>query len=220
MCSKQWLAWNRPYNFRANVEYLMGTHTAYPLIIHYDISVEIVSMVHVFLAHLWGIKRIITLGFSGFLCTAAMLQISDIVCGLKSPIIEQAQCYIWEACAATYGRMHTLTRTEYTLTLSMLEAGGGCDISKGFLPWPVCQTVWRAVEGLASPRLLDEKASNMCFLWHSNQPLLPSSCKPPPTPFSWGGLPAETGRLIPPCSYPSDKALRISFSSRLLSLFL
>lgn len=26
----------------------------------------------------------------------------------------------------------------------------GCDLSKGFLLWPVCQTVWGAVEGLAS----------------------------------------------------------------------
>lgn len=43
---------------------------------------------------------------------------------------------------------------------------------------------------------------------------------PPPTPFSWGGLPAETGRLILPCSYPSDKALCSACSSRLLSLFL
>lgn len=102
----------------------------------------------------------------------------------------------------------------------MLEAGG-CDLSKGFLLWPVCQTVWRAVEGLASPRLLDEKASNMCFLWHSNQPLpLPPSPTAPLPISSRGGLPAETGRLIPPCSalllYPSDKAVCISFSSRLL----
>lgn len=62
----------------------------------------------------------------------------------------------------------------------MLEALG-CDLSKGFLLWPVCQTVWRAVEGLASPRLLDEKASNICFPWHSNQ--LPLFSVPPLLPY-------------------------------------
>lgn len=62
--------------------------------------------------------------------------------------------------------------------------------------------LWR---GLAWPPLLDKKACNMCFLWHSNQPL-PLA---PPSP-SQGGLQAETGSLILPWSalqlYPSDKA--------------
>lgn len=117
------------------------------------------------------------------------------------------------------------THSEYTHTLSTLEAWG-CDLSKGFLLWLVCQTVWRAVEGPASPRLPDEKACNICFLWHSTRPPLssvpplPASVSRLPSHFSWGGLPAETGRLIRPCSppplYPSDKALCISFFCRLL----
>lgn len=41
---------------------------------------------------------------------------------------------------------------------------------------------------------------------------------------SWGGLPAETGRLILPCYppllYPSDKALCFFYSSRRLSFLL
>lgn len=61
-----------------------------------------------------------------------------------------------------WARTWNLAYTEYTHKLSMLEAGG-CDLSKGFLLWPLCETVWRAVEGLASLRLLSEKARNTCF---------------------------------------------------------
>lgn len=111
--------------------------------------------------------------------------------------------------------VHMAPRSQNKHSLSTLEAGG-CGLSKGFLLWSLCQTVWRAVQGLASPLLLDEKACNMCFLWHSNQPL-PSASIPhtplPPTPSSLSqkGLPVETGGLIFPWSalqlYPSDKAL-------------
>lgn len=123
---------------------------------------------------------------------------------------------------------HTLSSHTQCTHLSMLEAGGS-DLSEGFLLWPVCQTVWRAVEGLASPRLACrmKKPVTCAFCGPatslSSPPLLPPSLTHPPPhspPFSSrSGLPAETGRLILPCSppllYPSDKALCISFSTRL-----
>lgn len=107
----------------------------------------------------------------------------------------------------SFPTLHTHTQ-KYTHSVSMLQAQGS-DLSKGFLLRPVCQTVWRAVEGLASPGLLDEKASNIYFLWPSNN-THPSHhlifslllgriiCK-------------SSGRLIPTCSsvpqYPPYKAL-------------
>ena len=114
--------------------------------------------------------------------------------------------YIW-------ARTHT-HRHQNTHTLSMLEAGGS-DLSKGFLLWPVCQTVWRAVEGLASPRLarsLDEKASNICFPWHSDRPLLSSV---PPLFHLSRRITGRNWTFDPALLYPSDKARSISFSPRL-----
>ena len=63
-----------------------------------DISAELLNTVHMFSCYRCTIKKEDNPEpFLGFLCTAAMLRISDIVCGLKRPIIEQAQSYIWKA---------------------------------------------------------------------------------------------------------------------------
>lgn len=64
-----------------------------------DISAELLNTVHMFSVLSLRYKKEDNPEpfFFGFLCTAAMLWISDIVCGLKRPIIEQAQCYIWKA---------------------------------------------------------------------------------------------------------------------------
>lgn len=105
-----------------------------------------------------------------------------------------------------------LAYTEYTHKLSMLEAGG-CDLSKGFLLWPLCETVWRSVEGLASLRLLSEKARNTCF------PVAQQLASPPASIFLTipSSPPAEDykQKLL----YQSTKALCMSYSSRFLSLF-
>lgn len=45
-----------------------------------------------------------------------------------------------------WARTWPLAHRTHTYTFSMLEAGG-CDLSEGFLLWPVCQTVWRVAEG-------------------------------------------------------------------------
>lgn len=57
-----------------------------------DISVEYLSIVHMFLAYLCGIRRSITLCFSGCLCAAAMLWVSDIARVLKPPITPARCC--------------------------------------------------------------------------------------------------------------------------------
>lgn len=84
---------------------------------------------------------------------------------------------------------------------------------KVFLPWPLCQSDWRAVEGLASPRLLNEKAFTCSFCGTATGPACSFHLTrtPPPLLPSQEGLPAGTGGSILPWSalqlYPSDKAL-------------
>lgn len=109
-----------------------------------------------------------------------------------------------------------LTHTQNTATrsFSMLEAQG-CDLSKGFLLQPVCQTVWRAVEGLASPRLALKKPSPFAFCGTASSfPSSPVSISPTSsllTPLEVDYR-AETGRLIPTqLLYLPDKALWILF---------
>lgn len=137
-----------------------------------------------------GLKGSITPCFSEYFCTPAILGISDFACELRSLVIEQEKCYILEVHMGVY----MAPRSQYEhivfprLRLGVLWSFQRC----------LCQTVWRAAEGLASPRLLGENACNMCFLQHGNQPLPTASISPhPPRPPTSRRITGRNWRLDP-----------------------
>lgn len=171
MCSKWWLGWKYSwYIFRALPDDTL-----------WHICCISKYIVHMFLPNLWGIKRKITLCFFWISLDCCHVVVFR-HCGLKTSNYRKGKVihlsgkssYIW-ACTFPLTHTHPLSQWKRKYCFH----AWGCDLSKDFLLWPVCQTVWSAVEGAGVALLLDEKASNMCFLWHSNQPLLL-----PPSPTS------------------------------------